>query len=303
MALETFVLLSHTHSSAPHYLRVNKDQRIRFEKRLVDHAYLRQTFTYTDENGHERNRTARLKLNSDTIWQDEQIKNGIPANEPFTNAERDAVKFTNGVLLTNKEIVQRYLKTVPQCVGFKGESSDVKEPLYELYDKSIKIKSNNAEFLKRVEAASKIAAIYKAKDVKAGQDLMIRLNGSFYKAPDDIEEILQGLTSFVDDADEIALDKLLDDSMTQDEQLIILVGKAVAAGYISFDENPNQVSLKKNNTWVNVKMISSALEPAERQRVFVEFMASPDGKYLADDLNDLIGEEKKKTKKKESVTA
>lgn len=295
MALKTYVLLSHTHSSAPHYLRVNKDQRVRFEKRPVDHAYLRQTFTYTDDNGNERNRTARLKLNSDTIWQDEQIKNGILANEPFTNAERDAVMFKNGVLMTNKEIVQRYLETVPQCVGFKGESSDIREPLYELYDKTIKLKSDNAEFLKRVEAASKVADIYKKGEVKAGQDLMIRLNGAFFKAPNDIEEILQGLTSFVDDADEKMLDKLLDESMTQDEQLVILVGKAVGADLISFDQSSNQVSLKKNNSWVDVKMISSNLEAAERQRVFVEFLASPDGKYLADDLKkQLDGKAKKK---------
>lgn len=300
MALETFVLLSHTHSSAPHYLRVNKDQRIRFEKRIVDHAYLRQTFTYVDEDGKERNRTARLKHNCDTIWQDEQIKMGIPANEPWTQAERDSVMFKNGVLMVNKEIVSRYLKTVPQCVGFKGESSDVKEPLYELYDKSIKLKSDNAEFLKRVEAANKIAEIYKAKDVKSGQDLMIRLNGAFFKAPNDMEEILQGLTSFVDDADEKMLDKLLDESMTQDEQLVILVGKAVGADLISFDQSSNQVSLKKNNSWVDVKMISSSLEASERQRVFVEFLASPDGKYLADDLKKQLDG---KTKKEKLVNA
>lgn len=303
MAFKTYVLLSHTESSAPHYLRVNQDQRVRFQKRPVDHAFLRQVVNYRDADGKERNRVARLKLYSDTIWQDEQIKNGIPANEPFTQAERDAVMFKNGVLMTNKEIVQTYLETVAQCKDSSAKSPDVKEPLYELFDKSIQVKAGNAEFLKRVKAASKIASIYESGDVKKGQDLMIRLNGAFFEVPNDIDDILAGLTSFVDDADEEALDKLLDDSMTQDEELVILVGKAVSKGIISFDESPNQVSYKKNNAWSNVKMISSNLQPGERQRVFVEFLASPEGKYLAEDLSQILDGEPKGKKKKESVNS
>lgn len=298
MSLKTYVLKSHTNATAPIYQRVNNEQRVRLEKRPIDHAFLKLTF-YSEET--KKNRTARYKASSDSIWQDEQIKEGIPANESFTTAERNAVKFKNGVLMTDNETLQKYLETIPQCDGFKGMCDSVKEPLYEVYDKTIKVKSDNQEFLKRLDAASKIAAIYKAKDVKAGQDLMIRLNGSFYKAPDDPDDILAELTRYIDDADEIGLDKLLDDSMTQDEALVILVGKAVAADLISFDQSPNQVSLKKNNNWVDVKMISSNLPAPERQRVFVEFLASPDGKYLADDLKIKIEGDKKK--KKETVNA
>lgn len=300
MSLKTYVLKSHTNATAPIYQRVNNEQRVRIEKRPIDHAYLKLTF-YSEET--KKNRTARLKLSSDSIWQDEQIKDGILANEPFTTAERNAVKFINGVLMTNNETVQKYLDTIPQCDGFNGRCDSVKEPLYEVYNKAIKITSDNDEFMKRLEAATKIGDIRKRKAVKEGQDLMIRMNGSFFKAPDDIEEIVSGLISFVDSADEIGLDKFLDESMTQDEALIILAGKAVAADLISFDQSPNQVSLKKNGKWVNVKMISSSLEPSERQRVFVEFLASPDGKYLADDLNKILGEEKKVKGKKETVNA
>lgn len=304
MPVKTYVLRSHTHSNAPVYQRINKDQRVRFEKRPIDHAYLQLTFAEApNDEGATKNRTIRLKLSSNTIYQDEQIKEGILANVPFTTAERNAVKFVQGVLMTKNTIVQTFLEASPQFGQFKGYCDAVKEPLYDLYDKTAEVKINNAEVLKRLKAINKAAEIYESKDVKKGQDLMIRLNGSFYKAPDDIEEIFAGLTSFIDDADELMLDKLLDDSMTQDEQLVILVGKAVAAEIISFNEAPNQVSLKKNGNWVNVKMISDSLEPAERQRVFVEFLASPDGKYLADDLNKILGEEKKGKGKKETVNA
>lgn len=304
-SLKTYVLKSHTESSAPHFIRVNRDQRVQFQKRPIDHAYLQQTFTFEDAEGTQQNKTARLKLNSNTIWQDEQIKMGIPANAPFTQAERDAVRFTNGVLMTNKKIVQTFLEAVPQFEGFKGErDGEVKEALYELFDKTEKLKSDNKEFLKRVKGAAKIAELYENEDAKAMKDLMIRLNGAFFKAPDDIEELLAQLTNYVDDADEAMLDKLLDDTMTQDEALVILVGKAVNADIISFDKSQNQVSLKKNNSWVDVKMISSNIEPSERQRLFVEFIASPDGKYIAEDLKarfDGEGEGKKKPRKEQLV--
>jgi len=115
MAVKTYVLLEHTKPTIEAYQRVNQHQRVRLDKRPYDHAYLKQTFTTKDG----KSRTARLKLNCNTIWQDEQIKPevGIPANEPFTQEERDAVKFVNEVLTTNHPMVQEYLESIPQYDG------------------------------------------------------------------------------------------------------------------------------------------------------------------------------------------
>jgi hypothetical protein len=295
MSVKTYVLKSHTNSTAPIYHRISKDQRVRFEKRPLDHAYLKLTFY---ENKTQKNRTARLKLSSNTIWQDEQIKEGILANESFTDAERNAVKFVNGVLMTKNEIVQQYLEAIPQFDKFEGMCDSIKEPLYELYDKSVEMKAATDEFKKRLKAANKIAEI---EDLKTGQDLMIRLNGSFFKTPDNLDEVIAGLISYLDDADEAMLDKIINDSMTKDEELIILVGRAVAADVISFDQLPNQVALKKGNNWIPVKMISSDLPASERQRFFVEFLSTNDGKLLQDDLKKHL-DGKTEKKKKELVT-
>lgn len=291
MPVKTYVLLPHTNSTAPIYIKVNKEKRVRLEKRPIDAAFLQITFTESDQGIKEgefpKNRTLRLKMNSNSIFQDEQIKEGILANVPFTTAERDAVVFKQGVLTTRYDIVQKFLDSHPQNKKFKGLCDSIKQPLFEEYDKSVELKTTTNDFRKRLAAANKIAAI---TDLKEGQDLMIRLNGTFFKTPDTMDEVMSGLIDFLDNAEELGLDKILSDTVTKDEKITILVGRAINAGIISFDAKPNQVSLKKNNVWVDVKMISSDLSGSERQRYFAEFLASKDGELLLNDLKKQVDE-------------
>lgn len=290
MAIKTYVLLPHTKPTAPIYQRVNKNQRVRLDKRPVDHAYLKQTFT-TPEG---KNRTARLKLNCDFIWQDEQIKPevGVLANEPFTQAERDAVKFVYEFLMTNNETVQKYLESVPQFELWEGWAKDEKgrpktkgfseeRPLYTLLDKEAEAKQTNEEFKKRLRAANKVTAITSLKEM---QDLMVRLNGSFFVPPDNLLDCENKMIEFVDDANDEMLDALLKDEVSVDEKVTILIGRAVNEEIISFEAMPHQVAKKKGNKWAAVKEISSTYPLEERKRYFAEFLTSPDGKLLLADL-------------------
>lgn len=306
MANKIYVLLAHTNSTAPIFRRVNQGQRVRMEKRPLDHAYLKNTF-FDQSDADEtkwKNRTTRLKLSSNTIYQDEQIKEGIPANEPFTQGERDAVKFVYGRLITGNTIVQKYLETSPQYDKFKGKSDDITRPLFTLYEPANETKIINDSFRKSLRAANKIAEI---DDLKEAQELMYYLNGSFFKAPgteavtdeekaEALEECRRGLIAFLDDTDDAGLDRILDSEISSDDSAAILVGKAVAGGFISFDAKPNMVSVKKGGGWGDAKMIASTTDPEERQRIFVEFLGSKDGSKLLDDL-------KKRVKQKELATA
>jgi hypothetical protein len=297
MALKTYVLLEHTRPTAPIYQRVNATQRVRLDKRPVDHAYLKQTFT-TPEG---KNRTARLKLNCDTIWQDEQIKPevGVLANEPFTQQERDAVKFNYEFLHTKNETVQKYLESVPQFDGWWdpekiGKGSSTESPLYTVLNKELEAKVTNAEFKKRLKAANKIAAI---EDLKEMQDLMIRLNGSFFTPPDNEIDCQNLLIEYVDDANDEMLDALLkeDKDVSIDEKVTILIGRAINEEIISFEAIPNQVAKKQaNGGWKPVKEISSTYPLEERKRYFAEFLTIDDGKLLRRDLEKEI--EKNETK-------
>lgn len=304
---KVYHLLEHTNSTAPVYQRINKDQRVRLEKRPIDHLYLKQTFI---DPGSGKNRTARLKLNCNTIWQDEQIKLGILANEPFTRAEKDAVKFVQGVAVVTKEIVQTFFDMVPQneAIFPDSQSADIKQPLFREYNKSKKLKSDDKQFMDRVAAAVKIRD-FKEGDEAAAKEFLYRLNGSFFKIDEDadIAELRQMMVGYLDDADEGMLAKMLSEDIDQDEQTAIMVGKLIDAKEISFSEITDHVALKKGDTWNKVKMISSELPGYERMRLFVEFLGSKEGALLKADLKKRVDEkqgvsEAKTRKKKEAET-
>lgn len=292
---KVYVLLPHTKPTAAIYQRVNKDQRQRLDKRPNDSAYLKQTFT-TQEG---KNRTARLKLSCDTIWQDEQIKPeiGIGANEPFTPAERKALEFTNEINVARIPIVDKYLQSVPQYDGWwKANPNGFSEekPLYTLLDKETESKVSNLESKKRIRAAAKVAEM---EDLKELQDLMIRLNGTAFSPPTEVFDCQNALWEYVDDATDDMLNALLKDEkeMNQDEKLTILLSRAMSEGIISFEVMPNQVARKRGESWIPMKEISSSHPLEERKRYFSEYLTSEEGKLL---MADLLKDVKDKTKKK-----
>lgn len=302
MALKTYVLLEHTHSTANVFLQVNKDQRVRLRNRPLDHAYMQTTFT--DREG--RNRTIRLKLSTNKIYQDEQIKDGILANQPFSQQEKDAVAFRDGVLGTTNITVQEYLEASPQYDGFwkpidgkVGYSVDIQRPLYTLHDRDAEIKSDNRAFKTRLAAYNKIGGI---ENLKEAQDLMIRMFGSFYKAPSTLEECQNALVSAMENASDEALNELLKTDITVDEEITILIGRAIAKGVLSFDAEVDQVSLIKNGQAVSVKQISSEHSLDQRKAYFSEWLTTKAGKLVVADLEKLTEDEVKNVSKQKTLT-
>lgn len=295
MSVKTYVLLQHTKSSANVYVQVNQNQRVRIENRPIDHAFTQITFM--DRDG--KNKTIRLKLTCDEIYQDKQIKEHlIPANEKWTQEERDAVRFVDGVLITDNPTVQKFLETSPQFDKFwepvngkRGSCVHIKRPLYTLYDENIELDREDNMFRKRLEAANKIAAI---NDVKEGQELMIRLNGSFFKAPDNIKKIRSELIRFLDEANEEMLDRLLKDEITVDEKGTILIGKAINYGILSFDKVPGKVVMIKGNKTKDLRDISDEYSPEDKKKYFLEFLTSSDGKLLMQDIEKAVKEKEAK---------
>ena len=150
-----------------------------------------------------------------------------------------------------------------------------------MLNKEVEAKQTNEQFKRRLKAANKVAAI---EDLKEGQDLMIRLNGSFFIPPDNLVDVQNALIEFLDDADDAMIDALLKEDVTIDEEATILIGRAIVDKVLSFDAIPNQVSKKVNGQWVPVKMISDEYTLEERKRYFAEFLTNENGKLLLEDL-------------------
>lgn len=295
MALKTYVLLENSKSSAEVFLRVNGNQRVRQDKRVVDHPYLQVGFT--DRGGY--NKVIRLKLNSNTIYQDEQMKLGVPANAKFTQAERDAVRFNHGVLVTGNPVVQQFLETspefdqfwIPDSQGRIGMCPDVHQPKYRLMDKEADNRSSNEAFRKRTLAAVKIMNL----DLKSGQELMVRLNGSSFQTPGTLEEVQNELVAWLDEADEAGVDELLRDEKTGTEEALLLLDEAIKYGVVDMDAVEDSVVkvVRHTGRMIPLKSIPSSYASGERQRLFCEFLVSRDGGLVFDDLKNEVAQRKR----------
>jgi hypothetical protein len=292
---KTYVLLEHTKPTANVYIQVNKDQRVPIAARRLDMAHLQVGFT--DREGNYK--TLRLKLNAKSIYQDEQIKAGILANEKFSQKEREAVTFKHGVALVKTDIVQQFLDVTPQNEKFwvpdekgqVGACDEILQPLFKEYNKDVEVKSTNINFKKRLAAANRINDL----TLEEGQALMIRLNGSHFTPPESLEEIQNQLVDWLDITDEAGMDALIRKDHTTDEEATIVVSKAIEGKLISFDKVPGQVVKVKGNNTVTLKEIPQDFNAHDQQRYFIEYLISDAGKLVYQDLkNEVAGESTKK---------
>lgn len=292
--VKTYVLLDALNSSAPIYQHIGDGKRVHLTKIQNWSPYLRITFH--DKDG--KTRTIRYKEGLDEIDQKVQIKEyETPANLPFTPREYSDLTFKLGTLTTNKENVQKYLENYPAFDKFEGFSDDHRTPCFKLLDEVAESKKLNTEIRKRVKAASKVLNI----GLEEKQDLLLRMNGSFFVPPTTELDCENLLMEMVDEMDEKGLEEVLRDELTPDESVSILIGKLLNAKLLSFDKSPNQISKKVKGNWVDVKEISSDYTQEERKRYFLEFLTSDSGKMLLAELRQDIDSPKKEVLPKVEV--
>ncbi len=289
MAIKTYVLLESMDSDAPVFQQTVDGKRIQVKKIPVHRPTLRQTFQ--DENG--VGKTIRYKESSTSVDQLYQMeKEKIDANERFTTTERNDLRFKFGTLTTDKLIAQTYLEAHPEFSGFKGRCDDVKQPRYRLLDTEKDEDLKNEDMRKRVKAATKVLSL----SLEDAQEMLIRLNGSFFKTPDKVGACQNLLMQFVDDANDAGLDDVLKGSeeITVDDKTTVLIGTLINSGVISFDQVQGKISKKgKDGKWITLRDMSAEYTLDERKRLFSDFLNTDDGSDLKADLE----KELKKTAK------
>lgn len=274
---KTYVLLDALDTDAPFYQSVGNGQRIQIKKIPLWEPTLRQTFQ--DKDGVSR--TIRYKEGSNVIDQKEQIeKEKIDANVGWTPQEREVRKFRNGINITNRPNFQKYLESHPAYDKFDGYCAEYPTPCYKLLDVESDELDKNSDIRLRVNAARHVLDI----PLEEKQALLLRLNGSFYGVPKSATACENELMNIVDEADERMLNEILRTDLTSDEETSILIGQLLNSGNLSFTQEPNQVSLKKNGKWLSVKEISDEYQLEERKRYLLEFLTSQAGKSLLEDL-------------------
>lgn len=290
MATKTYELLPVMDANAPVYQSLPDGKREQIKKIPFHRPTLRQTFQ--GEDG--KNKTIRFKETCETIDQNKQILDEkIPANEPFTQAERDALVFRFATLTTDNITAQEYLEAHPEFIGFKGKRpAEIREARYKLVDEVKDAETENDFIWKQTDALIKIRQLG-LEDLQA---LMIRLNGFAFKTPTTIKDCQNELARFINDAEETDLDNILKDesSTTVDEKTTILIGKLINADILSFDAVQGNISKKdKDGKWINIRSLSNEYSLEERMRLFSDFLNTEDGKPLRLDLEGSLKKSKK----------
>ena len=148
-------------------------------------------------------------------------------------------------------------------------------------------KEKNSDIRLRVKAASKVLEL----NLEDAQAMLIRLNGSFFKTPNDVEECQNMLMAFIDDSEEGGLKAVLqeEEDTNIDDKTTVLIGKLINAGLLSFDAVEGKVSKRdKNGEWITVRDLSPEYSLDERKRLFSNFLNTAEGNPLKVDLeNDL----------------
>ena len=293
MATKIYVLLESMDADAPVFQTLADGTRIQVKKIRSHRPTLRQDFQDEDGVG----KVIRYKIGSQTIDQRVQIdKEKLEANARFTSQEYKDLEFNFAVNVTNKKMVQDYLEAHPEFEGFKGFCDDVKSPRYKLLDEAGEQKIKNTDTRKRIKAANKIIDL----NLEAAQELLLRLNGSFFVTPTELEPCQNLLIDFVDDAEEAGLDAILKEEAerTVDETTTVLIGKLINAKVLSFDAVEGKITKVKGGKEIILRDMSSEYSMDERKRLFSDFLNTTDGSALKNDLENDLADLEKPIKKK-----
>lgn len=245
-------------------------------------------YTFTDEAGESK--TIRFLKASNTPYQDEQIKAGFLANIKLTSSDRNELLFKNGFLVTAKANVQKYLDIAPCNEAFKGDRDNVPVLFREYKPKDDKKKNFN-------HAMRQAEAVTKMRDFEESEidEMLVGIFGSHVTIPKDMED-KQELMLFAINEHDHALDIIL--KKKEADKTAVLIGLAINAGVLSFQNDPKYVQLKAKDKWENIKNLSEEHNEEQKLSLFKDFIDSSDGKALKSSIETAL-KAVKKAKEKE----
>lgn len=285
---KTYQLLDQLAPTAPIFIQVAKDQKIRLNQRKSWRPYM--VATIVDAEGNTK--MIRFKIGVDSIYLTDQIKAGVDANAKFTEAERQACHFVNGQLTTNLKILQEFLEASPQFNEYSGSANpeDIK-PAYKILDVEVVKKQKNSTFRDNLRAANSIEAM----SIEDAKSLLVAINGPLVPTPDDLIEAQNELVDLMDTSEE-AFKKILkfadakaqgkkgykpvDTSGNVDHEINVLINLLLQNEVLSFDAVPDQIAFKRDGKWEGVKELDASYKPEDRARYLVEFLSSEAGEPL-----------------------
>lgn len=295
--LKKYVLIDAVKSSAKIFVKTGEGAQdgIRLDTPRKVKLYLKHIFT--DKTGKQQR--TRFKMGANSIHLDPQIKlDNIPANEKFTDNDRRHLYFINGVLVTDNEFVQSFLHedNNPQRADFTGRDRGNVTALFKELDEVAIVNDEHSLIRDTATAISKIFTM-NLDEVKG---LLSVFYGASYNSPNEVKEA-QNIAAKALENNPERLRMVNEGSFGSDDKIVILLGKAINAGVISFDNKADYVQMKRNGEWVDVKLVAGDTYEI-REVAFRQHLSTAEGELLRKDIETATSTPEKETKAKTPKT-
>ena len=222
------------------YQLIEVGNRVNYVQRFPDGTILRyknppksykppRKLVFTDEEG--RVQVVRYLRSANTIYQDKQKELGFGENVKITRFDSKDVEFVNGFLTTNKQTVIDFLEKTPLFEGWVGDRQGISAVCREF--KPQENKKKNISLAQN--QANAVIAITKM-DADKLDTVLLMLYGGHYPLPIEIEDKQEALLDAINDNElsELAITHILGEP--KDDDIEILIGKAINANVISFTQ-------------------------------------------------------------------
>lgn len=290
-----YVLVDAVKSTAQIFAKSNINDKDGIRLDTPRRVGLRLQHVFTDKNGKQKK--TRYKQGASSIFMDEQMKptgDNIPANDKYSDEERETLFLINGVLVSNDEFVHSFLDkdNNPQREDFTGRNRGGAGSIFRELDE-VGIANIENKFIR--DTAKALTKIFEM-DLTEVQSLVALLFGSSYPTPSRLEDC-QNLCSKSLEGNEERINLVLNGDWGKDGEITVLLNKAITKDVISFTNKADFVQIKKGKDWIDAKMVV-ADSYEQREILFRQHLASPEGELLKKDIEGLVAEPKQNSKTK-----
>lgn len=296
--LKKYVLADAIKSSAQIFQKVSLADKdgLRLDTPRKVGLFLQHVFT--DKNGIQKK--TRYKQGANSIFMDVQMKpegGNIPANDKYTDEERNEMFFINGVKVTSDAFVQSFLDkdNNPQREDFTGRSRGQLSGIFRELDE-VAIADDENKFIR--ETAQALTKIF-AMELTEVQSLVALLFGASFPTPPRLQDC-QNLCAKALEGNEERINLVLHGDWGKDGEVTVLLNRALTKGIISLTNKPDFVQMKKGGAWVDVKMVV-ADSPEQKEILFKQHLASEAGELLKTDIESMLGGDVKATEEKDKA--
>lgn len=277
-----------------------------------------------DENGMLKHKVFLSKCGS--IDREEQVKLGYGKKIEFTLEDSMKLRFRKGFCIVQEQNVLDFLWDSPQHVLFEGNRELNIKPMFRLKEDEV-VSTSNAVLLhltnKALTIVSDILDIensYKNVDKEKLQSIFHKLYGGHHKVGENYSDLYTQIGSILstavdenddvfkvifslgkdknkkeitnnDEADEVLVDFNEADDVLVDfnEEANVLIGKAIEAEKLSFNEKPNNVSIKIGKSFKSIYSTTAQMDSIEDlKNLFVEYLKTDEGQKILTTIKTLI---------------